>query len=142
MLTIEQQQDWRQVLQVGVLPFATTEGLASLAVALREGDPRLVRRATVEPLYVYPWLPCASACLLAWLGWRGEPDRTVGEVLAAHDVLLACCAVECGSKLAAQSIVDAWDGWGGREYDAEPIAAAEVLVCVEAELARRAGGAA
>lgn len=137
MLTIAQQQDWRTVWRTGIAPFATTEGLRSLALALRDGDARLVRRRTVEPLYVYPHMRCLAGCPLLWLGWCGEPDMTVGEALRAFDALLALCASATGSRLAAQSVIDRWDGWGGTEYDAEPLPAETLLVAVLLALEQR-----
>lgn len=138
MLSVAQQQDWRVVLAVGVLPHASAEGLASLAEALRRGDPRLVRRRLCEPLYIYRELAVVSACPLCWLVWRGRPGVTVGEVYDGWQALCDACAAACGSVMALQSVVDAIDGWCDGGYSAEPLPAAELLAEVERELARRA----
>jgi class 3 adenylate cyclase len=137
VLSVAEQQDWRCVLRVGVLPFADVEGLASLAEALRAGDPRLVRQATVEPLYVYREMAVARCCPLAWLHWRGRPGVTVGEVDAGWQALLTRCGEATGSVMAVSAFMDLWDAWGP---DDVPLPAAELLAEVEAELARRAAG--
>lgn len=140
MLTIAQQRDWLTVLRVALLPFATTAGLVSLADALRTGDPRLIRRRHVEPPYIYRDMPVAAGCRLAWLVWQGRTGMSVGEVDDGWQRLLGRCADETGSPMAAQSVIDAIDGWGGSEYDAEPVPDAELLAEVLAEIARRGGG--
>jgi hypothetical protein len=135
VLTVAQQQDWRRVLAVGLLPFADSEALASLADALRRGDPRLVRRANFEPNFLRPDVPVVACCPLAWLAWRGRPGVTAGEVDRAFGRLLRRCDEATGSRLAVQSFLDAWDAW---EEDDVPLPAAELLAEVDAELARRA----
>jgi hypothetical protein len=140
VLSVAEQQDWRVVLRVGVLPHAAAEGLTSLADALRRGDPRLCRAKLMEPLYVYRDMPVACCCPLCWLVWRGRRGVTVGEVDDGWQLLVRRCEEATGSKLAAQSVIDAWDGWGGSAYDAEPLPDALLLAEVDAELARRAAG--
>jgi hypothetical protein len=135
VLTVAEQHDWRKVLAVGVLPHASAEGLASLADALRRGDPRLLRRRTVEPLYVCPERSVTASCPLAWLAWRGRSGVRVKAVEGAFERLLARCDEATGSKLAVQSFLAAWDAWG---EDDVPLPAAELLEAVEQELARRA----
>jgi hypothetical protein len=140
VLSVAQQQDWRTVLKVGVLPHAAAEGLASLADALRRGDPRLCRAKLMEPLYVYREMAVACCCPLCWLVWRGERGRTVAEVYDGWLALAERCAAACGSPLALQSVVDAIDGWCDGGFNAEPLSNGELLAEVEAELARRAAG--
>jgi hypothetical protein len=140
VLTVAQQQDWRTVMRVGVLPHASAEGLESLAAALRRGDPRLLRRRLCEPLYVYRDMAVVTACPLCWLVWRGERGMTVGEVYDGWQELCDACAAACGSVMALQSVVDALDGWADGSYSAGPLAAGELLAEVELELARRAAG--
>jgi hypothetical protein len=138
VLTVAEQQDWRCVLRVGVLPFADSESLASLAGALRRGDPRLCRAKLMEPLYVYRELPVACCCPLCWLVWRGRRGVTVGEVYDGWLALCDACAAATGSVMALQSVADALDGWADGDYGAEPLPDAELLAEVEQELARRA----
>jgi hypothetical protein len=135
VLTVAQQQDWKTVLRVGVLPHAAAEGLESLADALRRGDPRIVRQATVEPLYVYREMAVVCCCPLAWLHWRGRPGATVGEVHDAYNAVLAACDAACGSKLAVVSFLEAWDAWDEGEL---PLPWEDLHAEVDAELARRA----
>jgi hypothetical protein len=137
VLSVAQQQDWRTVLKVGVLPHAAAEGLESLAEALRRGDPRLIRRHLCEPLYVYRDMPVCQSCPLCWLVWRGERGMTVGEVYDGWQALCDACAAECGSVMALQSVVDALDGWRDGGFSAEPVTDGELLAEVEGELARR-----
>jgi hypothetical protein len=138
VLTVAQQQDWRVVLAVGMLPHAAAEGLESLAGALRRGDPRLIRRHLMEPLYVYRELAVCQCCPLCWLVWRGRRGMTVGEVDDGWQALCGACEGAAGSKMALQSVVDAIDGWVDGGFNAEPLADAELLEVVEADLARRA----
>jgi hypothetical protein len=138
VLTVAQQQDWRTVLKVGVLPHAAAEGLESLARALRRGDPRLCRAKLMEPLYLYRDMPVACCCPLCWLVWRGERGMTVGEVFDGWQALCDACAAACGSVMALQSVVDALDGWRAGGFNAEPLSNAELLAEIDLELARRA----
>src|SRR5437764_1014994 len=121
VLTVAQQQDWRCVLRVGVLPHAAAEGLESLADALRRGDPRLIRRHHVEPLYAYREMDVVACCPLVWLVWRGRAGVKVGEVDDGWQELCKQCEGATGSKLALQSVVDAIDGWADGGFNAEPL---------------------
>jgi hypothetical protein len=137
VLSVADQQDWRTVLAVGVLPHATAEGLASLARALRAGDPRLLRRKTTEPYHLPGKAPCLACCPLAWLVWQGRPGVSVGEVDAGWQALLTRCGEATGSVMAVSGFMDLWDAWGP---DDVPLPASELLAEVEGELARRAAG--
>jgi hypothetical protein len=138
VLSVAEQQDWRCVLKVGVLPHATAEGLESLADALRRGDPRLIRRHLMEPLYLCRDMPVACCCPLCWLVWQGRRGVTVGEVYDGWQELCRACEAATGSKMALQSVVDALDGWVDGSYNAEPLPAGELLAEIDLELARRA----
>jgi hypothetical protein len=138
MLTVAQQQDWRTVMKVGVLPHASAQGLTSLADALRRGDARLLRRRLMEPLYLCRDMPVACCCPLCWLVWQGRRGVTVGEVYDGWQALCDACEAATGSKMALRSVVDALDGWCDGGYSAEPLPAGELLAEVEQELARRA----
>lgn len=78
-------ESWRKVWRDGFGPLLPTESLESLAVALRDDDPKLTQGSTTTPpplMCVQDW-PCEAGCLLGYCGAvanGGFGTATVGEV--------------------------------------------------------------
>lgn len=79
---IYREAKWQWAWREGFAPLLTTHQLEVLAQALETDDPRLVQRATVEPVPFRGCLdwPPRAACAVSLTGWLGDGLRTVGEV--------------------------------------------------------------
>lgn len=124
---------WRRVWRVGFAPLISTEGLESLREALSNDDPRIIQDATCSPpplQCVEDW-PVESTCPIAWTGWKGESDMSVGEVNDHFDSV--CFAVDqaIGEPASTRFFLNWWD------ESPREVVFKELLAEVELALAER-----
>jgi hypothetical protein len=75
-------QTWVKIWREGVAPLLSTPGLEALRVALASDDPELLQGRNTKTDNELPDSDdeCTGACPLGYVGWKGEPLETVGEV--------------------------------------------------------------
>lgn len=91
-------EHWRRVWREGFAPQFSDEQLKSLRAALLADDRRLIQGDTCSPpaLQALSEVPVEAACAVAWCGWQGEGDATVGEV--EFDFSFACDACDAAMR--------------------------------------------
>lgn len=73
---------WQRIWRFGIAPLLSAEGLAALAAALREDDPRLVQGSTTEPIPVplNAECPVEGGCAIGFSLWQGHGLQRVGQL--------------------------------------------------------------
>jgi hypothetical protein len=130
---------WQPIFRRGVAPQLPTEGLRALRSALEKDDRRLVQAMTTlpPPLQCFQDLPCEGACAIAYccaFASEGQP-KSVAEV----EAFFARVCQAADEALAEPGAMR----WFLNPFDEMPRAQmrAELLLEVDAELARRQAGA-
>lgn len=73
---------WRYVWRNGFAKVMSQAALTELRDGLKANDPRLMQGTTTSPpplMCVADW-PCEGGCAIAYSGWLGEGNQTVGKV--------------------------------------------------------------
>lgn len=105
-------ESWRHVWRVAS-KMISDEGLAALKKAIEDDDQRLVQGATTVPpplMAVQDW-PCEGACLIGYVGWKGDGLDTVGEIdtffaRMCHDIDTAL-----GEPAGIRHLLNTFDEW-------------------------------
>jgi hypothetical protein len=102
---------WQTVWRRGFLPHLKERHLLALKSALQNNDPTLIQGATTSPppLQCVQHWPVEAACLLSYMGWKGDALDTVAEVEDFFARLCFQAEKEIGEPAAHRWLLNFWD---------------------------------